>query len=263
MSVEDDETTLETPWKTDLLVCAATWMELRAWWPREEERSRLGGEQMAYSPALTFFLTGVGIPAALWNTLTLLQHTLPTRIWNIGIAGAYPNSGLRIGDIVIGTSETYGDVGFELPAEASGEPSAAGDPPGFQSIQSSPFLKQMPFAGELYGEPLPLDAELPTEVAGVTYQVRACRGCTVNTCTGTEQTGLRREQLFDVQFESMEGAAIAQCGKFRMTPVTEIRAISNFASTRDMQPDNIRLAIANLRDYLHYLQNFQRCQLSL
>ena len=243
----------ERVWKTDLLVCAATWMELRAWWPREEERSRLSGEQMAYSPELTFFLTGVGIPAALWNTLGLLQQALPTRIWNIGIAGAYPHSGLRIGDIVIGTTETYGDVGFELPPRSGGETDAAGKPSGFQPIQSSPFLKQMPFAGELYGEPLPLDADLPTEVDGATYQIRACRGCTVNTCTGTEQTGLRRERLFDVQFESMEGAAIAQCGKLRRTPVTEIRAISNYASTRDMQPDNIRLAIANLRDYLNSL----------
>ena len=250
MDTNEANTPDERVWKTDLLVCAATWMELRAWWPREEDRSRLGGEQMAYSPELTFFLTGVGIPAALWNTLGLLQHLLPTRIWNIGIAGAYPNSGLRIGDIVIGTTETYGDVGFELPPEASQQQ----EQPGFQSIQSSPFLKQMPFAGDLYGEPLPLDADLPTERPDAAYQIRACRGCTVNTCTGTEQTGLRRERLFDVQFESMEGAAIAQCGKLRRTPVTEIRAISNFASTRDMQPDNIRLAIANLRDYLQYLQ---------
>ncbi len=79
------------------------------------------------------------------------------------------------------------------------------------------------------------------------YQVHSGRGCTVNQCAGTEHTGLLRRQTFDAHFESMEGAAVAQAGQMFRIPVSEIRAISNIASTRDMQPDNIRLAIANLR----------------
>lgn len=249
--------------RTELLVCAATWMELRAWWPREDERAHLGEGELAYSPALTFTLTGIGVPATLGRLFGLLQDLRPVRILNIGIAGAYPNSGLNIGDIVVGTSEVYGDVGFELP-----------DEPCFQSIKESPFIKQMPAAGQLYLDSLPMqftaDPDKPsgaemadTRVSGtkiaeanmadaaIGYRVLTVRGCTVSTCTGTERTGLQREKLFGVQFESMEGAAVAQAGKQYGIPVSEIRAISNFASTRDMQPDNIRLAIANLRDYLH------------
>ena len=244
--------------QTELLVCAATWMELRAWWPREDERAHLGEGELAYSSALTFTLTGIGVPATLGRLFGLLQDLRPARILNIGIAGAYPNSGLGIGDIVVGTSEVYGDIGFELPNE-----------PYFRSIKESPFIKQMPSAGQLYLDSLPMqyNVELPgipsaelleTSPSGtvmpdtpVGYQVEAARGCTVSACTGTERTGLLREKLFGVQFESMEGAAVAQAGRQFGIPVSEIRAISNYASTRDMQPDNIRLAIANLRDYLY------------
>ena len=229
---------MERPWQTDLLVCAATWMELRAWWPREEERSRLVEGAMAYSPALTFAVTGVGIPASLAFMVRLLQEARPARIWNIGIAGAYPNTGIHIGDIVVGASEVYGDIGFELP-----------DEPGFQSLQDSPF-------GKSYVEPLRLHVEpewtapVPVTNAPRSYSVHRGAGCTVNLCTGTERTGLLRKQRFHADFESMEGAAVAQAAQMWNIPVSEIRAISNIASTRDMQPDNIRLAIANLRDFL-------------
>ena len=81
----------------------------------------------------------MGIPAALGSLLGLLQQVRPARMLSIGIAGAYPGSGLNIGDIVIGTSEVYGDVGFELPSDDG--------PFDFQSIQASPFLKQMPLCG--------------------------------------------------------------------------------------------------------------------
>ena len=229
---------LERPWRTDLMICAATWMELRAWWPREEERSRLAQGEIAYSAALTFAVVGVGIPASLAFLIQLLQDARPARIWNIGIAGAYPDTGINIGDIVIGTSEVYGDIGFELP-----------DEPRFQSIQASPF-------GKSYAEPLPLHVE-PTWVAAPpaanpprAYQVHNGRGCTVNQCAGTEHTGLARRQIFEAHFESMEGAAVTQAGQMFQIPVSEIRAISNIAATRDMQPDNIRLAIANLRNFL-------------
>jgi nucleoside phosphorylase len=48
----------------------------------------------------------------------------------------------------------------------------------------------------------------------------------------------------------MEGAALAQIAQQRGIPFVEIRAISNIASTRDMHPENIKLALANLRAFL-------------
>lgn len=202
----------------DLMVCAATEMELRAFGPRREEAGQ------------DSFFTGVGVPIALAQTLLIAGRERPARILNIGIAGAYPGSGLAIGDIVIGTSEVYGDVGFELPEE-----------PGFRHIRESPW-------GAPYQEPVTLTV-FP-EFAGA----REARGCTVNACTGTEATGRLRERLFDAHFETMEGAAVAYAAHRLFTPVCEVRAISNIASDRDMRPENIKLALESLQSY------FQKCR---
>ncbi len=195
----------------DLLVCAATPKELAAFGTLTETQSS--------------FLTGVGTPQALAETLVTADRLRPKRILNIGIAGAYPGSGLQIGGIVSALFETYGDVGFELP-----------EPPGFGSINGSPW-------GEFYQTPLPLVqlTGFPCACSGI--------GCTVNACTGTEATGRAREAAFGADFETMEGAAVAQAGQILEIPVCEIRAISNFASTRDMRPENIMLALTNLASY--------------
>ncbi len=197
----------------DLLVCAATEMELKAF------------GNVCAGDGRESFLTGVGVPVALAQTLLVAGRLRPARILNIGIAGAYPGSGLAIGDIVIGTSEVYGDVGFELP-----------EAPGFRHIGESSW-------GTFYHDPLTLTA-FP-EFAGTATG----RGCTVNACTGTETTGQLREHLFGAAFETMEGAAVAQAGTVLGIPVCEIRAISNIASDRDMRPENIKTALESLRAY--------------
>jgi hypothetical protein len=51
----------------------------------------------------------------------------------------------------------------------------------------------------------------------------------------------------------MEGAAVAQVGQSYQIPTGQIRAISNIAGDRDMQPENIRLAIGNLKRFLSVL----------
>lgn len=202
----------------DLLVCAATEIELRAFGDLCKETGQDG------------FLTGVGIPVALAQTLTEAARIRPARILNIGIAGAYPSSGLVVGDIVIGDSEVYGDVGVELP-----------EAPGFRPVREMPW-------GLAYQQPQPLTVfpEFAGAVAG--------HGCTVNVCTGTEATGRLRARLFEVKFETMEGAAVAQAGQILGIPVCEVRAISNIASVRDMRPENIQLALHRLTAY------FQKCR---
>ncbi len=193
----------------DLLVCAATEMELKA----------VGGRYESFE-------TGVGIPQALARTLEAAGRDRPQHLLNVGIAGAYPGSGLAIGDIVIGTSEVYGDVGFELP-----------DPPGFQHVGEAVW-------GAFYRDPLPL-AVFPEFIGAPTG-----RGCTVNACAGTDAMGRLRESLFGAAFETMEGAAVAQVGQILGIPVCEVRAISNVAGRRDMRPENVRLAVERLGEYL-------------
>lgn len=193
-----------------LLVCAATAGELAAW-------------DLA-TPGISTVVSGVGIPATFVG-LGSSAAVPPDRILNIGIAGAYPGSGLRIGDVVVGTSECYGDIGFSLP-----------EPPYFRPITESPF-------GTFYASPLPL--WVPQGLGAALG-----RGCTVSTCTGTAQQGRQRETLFQAHFETMEGAAVAQVGAQWGVPVCEVRAISNIASTRDMRGANIQRSLQNLRAFL-------------
>ena len=215
----------------ELLVCAATLFELTAFEIETATRKALDSEGRAAEGTTGFLVTGVGIPAALAALMEFCTANKPQSILNIGIAGAYPQSGIVIGDIVLGVSEVYGDVGFELP-----------EAPHFQS------LAETPFAGTLYANPLPL--ALAPQWHCLALAPRLAKGCTVNVCTGTDATAALREQVFGVEFETMEGAAVAQAGLRLGVPVSEVRAISNIAAWRDMRPENIRLALERLRAYL-------------
>lgn len=221
------------PRETDLLVCAATLPELETFRQSGESWRLSPDESHTHAGGIAYALTGVGIPRALGRLLPLVERLRPRRILNIGIAGAYPGSGLAVGDIVLAESEIYGDVGFELPQE-----------PGFRPVSDAPFGK------EFYDEAIPLapDPDFVWEPPG--HRFRVARGCTVNACTGTERTGRLREELFGAQFETMEGAAVAQAGLAARIPVCELRAISNIASRRDMRPENIALALSHLGAYL-------------
>ena len=198
-----------------LLVCAATANELAAWGTP--------------TPETALLVSGVGVPAT-FSALATPPTVLPKLIVNIGIAGAYPGSNLTIGDIVLGSSEVYGDLGFALP-----------EPPYFRPITQSPF-------GDFYATPYPL--WIPAQI-----DVPIGRGCTVSTCTGTDLQGHHRQELYQAYFETMEGAAVAQIGAQWGVPVCEIRSISNLAADRNMQIENIRLSLKTLELFLNKTKN--------
>jgi len=215
-----------------ILLCAATLRELDACLeacgapfaslpagPRPWAR-RLGRHMAA--------VTGVGIPLTLTRLMSLAAEIRPERIVNAGIAGAYPGSELGIGDLVAAESETFGDLGMEAPG-----------PEGFLP------LSDMSWCDAEYLRPLALSLE-PFGAGGP----RAARGCTVNACTGREETGLLRRALTGADFETMEGAAVALAARELGIPASEARAVSNAASTRDMRPGNIALALGNLGAYM-------------
>lgn len=222
-----------------MLICAATLAELSACGAEVVARASINAElpfALDTSGKDAYLLTGVGIPAVFEAFASV-----PAELWteidgllNIGIAGAYPNSGMAIGDIVVAEGEVYGDVGMELPAD-----------PGFQ------FLIDTPFASNIYRDTLPaVRPGWALKEAPSGYRLHARRGCTVNACTGTEATGVLRASRFGAGFETMEGAAVAQIARRYHAPFSEIRAISNIAALRDMRPENIRLALTNLSLYL-------------
>lgn len=182
-----------------------------------------------------FAVTGVGIPLTIARLLPLAAGCRPRKIINVGIAGAYVGSNLKVGDLVSGVSECFGDLGMELPSEKVQD---IGDPE--DNEEKFLPLSATSWADEIYQTPFLLVQE-PNLPAGI--------GCTVNACTGRAATGELRRKLFGADFETMEGAAVALVGKFVGIKVCEIRAISNLASTRDMRPENVELALKNLTQY--------------
>ena len=194
-----------------ILICAATEFELDCF-PDVE--------------GVVKAVTGVGVPATLALLPPLLERLRPTLAVNVGIAGAYPETGLKIGDVVLGEREVFGDLGFELPGG------------GFTPLQDSPF-------GAWY-EPLTLFVPDFFDDTSLLLGL----GVTVNVCTGTLATGVRRRDRFGASFETMEGAAFALACRSAGVPGVEVRAISNLAAERDMRPENIKISLASLAEFL-------------
>ena len=179
-------------------------------------------ELQALTPlqSIDHVLTGVGMPAVY---RTFLTQNVSGPLISIGIAGAYEDVGLTIGDVVIVGSEIVGDLGMELPSE-----------PGFTPLSAFAF-------GSTHRR-LSLFAPRITVVPLVA-------GCTVSTVTGTRETGARHRDNYGVAIETMEGYAVADIASAFNVPCLEVRAISNMASTRDMKPENIRTALDALRTF--------------
>ena len=211
------------------LICAATVEELQTFGLADAEPlepGKLWRIREGYAS-----VSGAGTPITLLRLIPWIQSLKPGWLVNLGIAGAYPESDLKIGDVVTGTSEVFADLGMEMPDEEGFRP-----------------LSEFPFSDATLRGPMPLWVP---EWAGA----KQGRGATVNQCTGRDETGRRRRKLFGADFESMEGAAVALAGSAARIPVCEVRAISNLASKRDVRPENIRIALSSLRAFWETRRN--------
>lgn len=212
-----------------ILFCAATRMELETVWRPgdgafpDADPARLPGPVVAHAA-----VTGVGIPATLLALPPLLARLRPRVVVTTGIAGAYPGAPLGIGDLVLGTSETFADLGMELPDEE-----------GFRPLWKFPF-------GAAHPDVLPLAVP---EALRAWPELRAGAGATVNACTGTDSTGAQRRRATGADFETMEGAAVALACKAAGIPVVQVRAVSNPAAHRDMRPEHVARALENLETF--------------
>ena len=132
----------------------------------------------------------------------------PGAIVVCGVGGAYPSSGLRVGDVVSADIECYGDLGVASPA-------------GFLDMKALGFpVVESP---ALYND-LPMQL-FPTE--------RRVKFVTVSTCTGTDAAARAIEARTSGAVENMEGAAVAHVAHLHGIPVGEVRGISNIVTDRD------------------------------
>lgn len=200
----------------DLLLCVATEFEGALL------RERLDGSH----PDVAIVRTGVGpVNAAHAVTLFLAQADAHA-IVICGVGGAYPLSGLAIGDVVCAATECYGDLG-------------ATSPSGFLDMRALGF--------PLVEGPPPLFNDLPMEIFPVERRVPFV---TVSSCTGTEMVARELETRTGGAVESMEGAAIAHVAHLHGVPVGEVRAISNIVTNRDTKTWRLKDASAAAQEAL-------------
>ena len=170
---------------------------------------------------------GVGILDFSTNLSVLLSRFAAegpfTHVVLAGICGAYPGRGLNVGDVVRVESERVGDLGV---VERNGS--------------FTPWYKVINAPVQVY-ESSPL-RDVPASLG----RLKAVSGLTVNCCTGTSAMAAERVQNFNVDVESMEGAAcFSICRAFGM-PCLEIRAVSNVAADRDKTTWRIQDALEAL-----------------
>lgn len=183
----------------DLLLCVAT----------DLEGTLLRERLDPTSQAVTIVRMGVGPVNAAHAVALFLARTGARAIVVCGVGGAYPSSGLRVGDVACAETECYGDLG-------------AASPSGFLDMKALGF--------PIVDGPYPLFNELPMQVFPVERRVRFV---TVTCCTGTESGAQAIESRTRGAVESMEGAAVAHVAHLHGVPVGEVRGISNIVTDRD------------------------------
>lgn len=181
-----------------LLVCIATELE-----------GALLRERLEGSSDAVVLCTGVGaVNAAHAVTMAILRRR-PEGIVVCGVGGAYPGSGLAVGDVACAADECYGDLGASAPA-------------GFLDMKALGF--------PIVRGDVPLYNDLPMQLWPVEPRVKFV---TVNTCTGTDAAARAIEARTGGAVENMEGAAVAHVAHLHGIPVGEVRGISNTVTNRD------------------------------
>ena len=154
-------------------------------------------------------VTGIGpVNAAHAVTIEIVRQR-PDGIVVCGVGGAYPGSGLAIGDVACADMECYGDLGSASPS-------------GFLDMKALGF--------PVVASPGPIYNDLPVQVWPVERRVKFV---TVSTCTGTDAAARALEARTRGAVENMEGAAVAHVAYLHGIPVGEVRGISNLVTDRD------------------------------
>ena len=142
----------------DLLLCVAT-----------EFEGALLRERLEDSHSIAIVRTGVGPVNAAHAVTLFLAQADALAIVVCGVGGAYPASGLEVGDVVCAASECYGDLGATSPA-------------GFLDMKALGF--------PVVETPTPLFNEIPMQVFPVERRVPFV---TVSSCTGTDAAARQLE----------------------------------------------------------------------
>ena len=181
--------------------------------------------------SVTICICGVGKVNAAHGTTLLIEKFRPEIVYIIGVGGAYPSSGLKIGDVAVADKEVYGDEGVMIGEE---------------------FYPMDKLFGEIQSLEFSIQNEFSMFIPEKLNDLKRGTFITVSTCTGSLKLGIELEERFGAVCENMEGAAIAHVCALNNVPVTEMRGISNIIEDRTAGPlnkEDIILAAENAQRF--------------
>jgi futalosine hydrolase len=186
------------------------------------------------SPGVHLVLTGVGKSNAAAAIALALQRGPYHTVISIGIAGALPNSSLKLGDAVLASASIYADEGLQTPDR-------------FQTCTDMGFP-----LGPFEGNAVPGDLQLRKRFSPFVQHVGPI--ATVSTCSGQNALALAVQQRTGAIAECMEGAAVGHVcstwSSLHLQPIAfaELRVISNTTGDRGTQHWNMKLALERLSE---------------
>lgn len=186
---------------------------------------------------LSLIIPGIGKTNAAIGATYLVEKFSPDLIILFGIAGAYPSSGLSVGDVAIAEKEFYGDEGVIIKD-------------GFRGLDfiNIPFLKKgkKKFFNEFTLNKGIIDmikrkAKVP---------LKSGNFVTLSTITGTTERAIELRDKYNAICENMEGAAVAHVCEVFGKDVLEIRGISNIVEDRDRSRWDLKAGIKTCNNVL-------------
>jgi futalosine hydrolase len=197
----------------------------------------------ALSARFDLVVTGVGKANAAGATARALDLSRHRAVINMGVSGALPASGLRIGDVVDAERSVYGDEGSSNP------------PPGrFTTIAEMGFGPLADLCGPgngMDGMAVPAAPILwPRRAEFPALPIRCGGVATVSTCSGNDALALEIERRTGALAEDMESAAVGFTVA-RLAPgiaFSALRVISNTTGNRLAQTWNLTAALSRLRE---------------
>lgn len=182
--------------------------------------------------AVVLLVGGMGKTNAAQALTALLETRAVRGVIGFGVGGAYPGARLATADVVLASSESYGDEGVETPE-------------GWVSTQAMdiPLLEH---GGARWFNRFDLDARRIELARAALHEtgVEATTGAflTVSACSGTAHRGEALAKRFGAICETMEGAAYAHVCAHYGQPFVEVRSISNLVEDRDLSRWRLREA---------------------
>jgi futalosine hydrolase len=188
--------------------------------------------------------SGIGKAAAATAATTLLLTCSPRALCLFGCGGAYPSSGLSIGDLALADLEIFGDEGVETTD-------------GFRTLVEMDLAMRHSADGP-YFNAWPTDDRLTTWAEETLQGLlsprrkRLAKGpfITVSTCTGTAARARELSARTRVICENMEGAAVALACRQVGIPFLELRGISNIVEKRDTTKWNLAAGMSTAQKAL-------------